>query len=843
MPDEQKSELNILQRDVTYIKEFPDYGSYVSCILMVIQQWLDDKIPAHKVDEWYQKCLSNKAISHDEKPIKEDKSWHRCFVNSFIEAFNTGMKIFGGTYEAVEANDENPANIQIYEWLKCSTDNDNNNDNDNKSHFTCGTPRDKKQYDSDPDTKLETGSTEKFNVHIRKATRLPFKDAFGQRKLRRPTKSDKVTGGWYDYYYGYPAKSVTRAKWMEGAVGRIFAKTLPRLLFHNGLDLRAAAGAPIYACYEGIVCFIEQRNVPEGRAYHSNYGWYVVISHGEGWYSLYAHLKKPKRELLQKSVSAGQIIGHSGEKGTDHGYDSHLHLEIRQRLGESGEASSENTGWLYPDPEKLLYHNPLLGLDPKEVDLSKLGKNKMKVIKGFGEIDTDRNGMNIIFKSSTGRILSPVDGTVLRDLVDSYAGEYGAHVIIKANGYHHYFCHLKEWDDSLLVKKVGEVKKIKEGEPIGWAGSSRWGKQVYFTTPPLDKPHLHYRIKPENPDTGNGNNGFINPAEVEGVDLRLLSDDSIEIIKEFEEIPRGQNEEIGHKGLDITFSNGVVFSPVDGEIEFERRTVFNSPNLSIKISTNTHNHYFYHLKSFSDAVKLKDPSNTVNRITKGQYLGRFEDMDTYLKRHDDLKELNTRKKEPAAHVPYPDPKQGPLHYRIRPKQYKEEDRYKGYVNPADVVDLRLLLDSQMKIINGFYDRDLPSSSSDSTQNKGLDIDFSNGLVFSPVDGKATYVKAADSSNGIPYVSILAEGHDHQFYHLENVTNAIRLTGLTNSEVKIPDIKKGDYLGHINPQSTETYLHYRIEQLDSNTGAGSGNYIDPESAKGVDLLLLGGAFNP
>nr|WP_312578321.1 M23 family metallopeptidase [Sedimentibacter sp.] len=87
--------------------------------------------------------------------------------------------------------------------------------------------------------------------------------------------------------------------------------------WHNGIDGRAIAGTPIHAAADGIVQVAKDN--PTG------YGLYVALDH-EFWGSLYAHLSKFVVSVGQK-VSAGDIIGYSGNTGQSTG--PHLHFEIR----------------------------------------------------------------------------------------------------------------------------------------------------------------------------------------------------------------------------------------------------------------------------------------------------------------------------------------------------------------------------------------------------------------------------------------------------------------------------------------------------------------------------------
>lgn len=84
---------------------------------------------------------------------------------------------------------------------------------------------------------------------------------------------------------------------------------------HNGIDVAAPMGTPLYATADGIV---------KNAQLHSSYGNYVRIDHGDGTESLYAHLSKMVVNPGQ-SVVKGQLIGEVGSTGDSTG--PHLHFE------------------------------------------------------------------------------------------------------------------------------------------------------------------------------------------------------------------------------------------------------------------------------------------------------------------------------------------------------------------------------------------------------------------------------------------------------------------------------------------------------------------------------------
>ena len=88
----------------------------------------------------------------------------------------------------------------------------------------------------------------------------------------------------------------------------------------NGVDLAAPQGSPINAAAAGTVI------VSRVGGWNGGYGNYVVIDHGNGVQTLYAHMSTDAVSVGD-TVSRGQNIGTVGTTGQSTGY--HLHFEVR----------------------------------------------------------------------------------------------------------------------------------------------------------------------------------------------------------------------------------------------------------------------------------------------------------------------------------------------------------------------------------------------------------------------------------------------------------------------------------------------------------------------------------
>ena len=86
---------------------------------------------------------------------------------------------------------------------------------------------------------------------------------------------------------------------------------------HTGMDLAVPTGTPVRAALPGTVTAAQ---------YHSSYGYYVMIDHGNGLTTLYAHNSQLLVRVGQ-TVAAGDIVSLSGSTGRSTG--PHLHFEVR----------------------------------------------------------------------------------------------------------------------------------------------------------------------------------------------------------------------------------------------------------------------------------------------------------------------------------------------------------------------------------------------------------------------------------------------------------------------------------------------------------------------------------
>lgn len=114
------------------------------------------------------------------------------------------------------------------------------------------------------------------------------------------------TGLIGDGYFDWP----TSTTWQSG-----YGYT-PGL--HEAIDLGGSIGNAIYAADDGVIVYSGWNNY--------GYGYVIVIDHGNGWQTLYAHLDTINYGCGD-SVTQGTVIGTMGTTGNSTG--AHLHFEMR----------------------------------------------------------------------------------------------------------------------------------------------------------------------------------------------------------------------------------------------------------------------------------------------------------------------------------------------------------------------------------------------------------------------------------------------------------------------------------------------------------------------------------
>jgi murein DD-endopeptidase MepM/ murein hydrolase activator NlpD len=89
--------------------------------------------------------------------------------------------------------------------------------------------------------------------------------------------------------------------------------------FHYGMDFTASIGTNIYATGDGVIKDVQSIG--------GGYGKWIMIDHGFGYQTLYAHMSKFNVKKGEK-VKRGHVIGYVGNSGTSTG--PHVHYEVHK---------------------------------------------------------------------------------------------------------------------------------------------------------------------------------------------------------------------------------------------------------------------------------------------------------------------------------------------------------------------------------------------------------------------------------------------------------------------------------------------------------------------------------
>jgi murein DD-endopeptidase MepM/ murein hydrolase activator NlpD len=139
------------------------------------------------------------------------------------------------------------------------------------------------------------------SLQAKAARQFGIRGGSGSGRFAWPTSgSISQPYGCTGYYYNPPRGSCTH--------------------FHDGIDIANRAGTPILAADNGVVAFIGWN------PYEATPAFLVVIAHGGGLSTLYAHMQPTYPVRVGQVVRRGQRVGSMGNTGGSFG--SHLHFEV-----------------------------------------------------------------------------------------------------------------------------------------------------------------------------------------------------------------------------------------------------------------------------------------------------------------------------------------------------------------------------------------------------------------------------------------------------------------------------------------------------------------------------------
>lgn len=95
---------------------------------------------------------------------------------------------------------------------------------------------------------------------------------------------------------------------------------------HEGIDLASPYGTPYTAVADGVVIWASDQRRSGGP---SAYGWHIILDHGDGYTTLYAHAAVWPLPPVGSVVLAGEVVAFSGNTGNSSG--PHLHLTLKKQ--------------------------------------------------------------------------------------------------------------------------------------------------------------------------------------------------------------------------------------------------------------------------------------------------------------------------------------------------------------------------------------------------------------------------------------------------------------------------------------------------------------------------------
>jgi murein DD-endopeptidase MepM/ murein hydrolase activator NlpD len=145
--------------------------------------------------------------------------------------------------------------------------------------------------------------TQQFNlaaINQKKSFEFLFNGLEDQRNLLASTPAIRPTTGWISSKFGYRISPFTGLR-----------------EFHKGLDIATRKGTPIVATADGVVTFEGTKGL---------IGKVIVIDHGHGMVTRYAHISKALKKRGDV-IKRGDTIALVGSTGRTTG--SHLHYDVR----------------------------------------------------------------------------------------------------------------------------------------------------------------------------------------------------------------------------------------------------------------------------------------------------------------------------------------------------------------------------------------------------------------------------------------------------------------------------------------------------------------------------------
>ncbi len=224
--------------------------------------------------------------------------------------------------------------------------------------------------------------------------------------------------------------------------------------FHYGVDYQADEGTPVLASADGTVTRAVNNYRP-----NISYGKYIIIDHGNGYETLYAHLSEIG-VVEEQEVKRGEVIGQSGMTGR--AATAQLHFEVHK----DGEEVDPEIYILEEPSLPISFIRPILG--------AQLISNFGWRLSPFTRENEFHNGVDLLAMKGT-TVLASCHGRVISTGFDDV---WGNNITLEhQDGFETRYAHL----DSILVVPGQDVRRW---DPIGFSGMT--GRAEGY--------HLHFEI-------------------------------------------------------------------------------------------------------------------------------------------------------------------------------------------------------------------------------------------------------------------------------------------------------------------------------------------------------------
>lgn len=268
--------------------------------------------------------IDEKQKDLDEKQLLLDERLSAAYMNdnnTYLEAFFTGgIFNFISNYDMIKQIAEYDTNlIQEVKDVKASLENEKIK-LENMQIEKKAKSKELNDLKAEKQKKVDSLSEEKKQLQKQlEEYDAKMKEIEAKEKAALASSSSSSSGSGIVASSGVYAWPVPSSRIITSPYGNRVHPIYGTVRFHSGIDIGASGGSDIIAAESGTV-------ILASTGYNGGYGNYIIIDHGNGMTTRYAHCSALYVSVGQK-VSRGQTIAAVGSTGASTG--NHLHFEVR----------------------------------------------------------------------------------------------------------------------------------------------------------------------------------------------------------------------------------------------------------------------------------------------------------------------------------------------------------------------------------------------------------------------------------------------------------------------------------------------------------------------------------